>query len=83
VRSSTAGCNEDARIDAMATVLALRRQTLEMVARRILAALDRHHVVQVRGLPDVAEAASPDPVDPGDERIAIVEQALRRCLYER
>jgi hypothetical protein len=35
--------------------------------------------VQVRGLPDVAEAASPNPVDPGDERIAIVEQALRRC----
>ncbi|WP_138760007.1 hypothetical protein [Modestobacter altitudinis] len=77
-----AGCPADARAAAVADALApcpWREFTDRMLARRVVAAVDRHDLtVFVAGEPgaDVGDFGPVDPADPGDGRVEAVVRAL-------
>ncbi|MGA9857911.1 MAG: hypothetical protein WBQ18_08600 [Solirubrobacteraceae bacterium] len=76
----------DPRIGVIAETLerfAWRRFSVDAVARQIVGALDRHWLDQeLASICGVPRAPSPiHPADPGDERVGVVVEALRRCLW--
>src|SRR4051794_32166506 len=76
----------DPRLAAIGAALApydWQRSTTEMLARRIVAALDRHFVErELARIPGVARSAHKlEPVSRDDERVPVVAQALDGCRW--
>lgn len=71
---------DDPRVDALSAALepyAWNRATPEMLARRVVAVLDRHWLLgQLPGPHPAVRMDDVEPADPGDERVAVLVAVL-------
>jgi hypothetical protein len=78
--------HDDPRIGAIEDALqrlAWKRFTAEMLARHVIAALDRHWLQEeLAPVANLSEVRCPlEPASPEDERVGIVMQALHACRW--